>query len=74
VKGTGKPKKPKGTEKRFAQGFEHGVLLICLLLKWSGIGPEIGSGKLGGTVFNKGGASGPSARVLAFPRNRRSSA
>lgn len=66
--------KPKGPKKprRFEQGFEHGVLLVCLLLKWSGLGPEAGSGKLGGTVLNKGGASGPSARVLAFPRNRRS--
>lgn len=69
--GSTKPKKPKGN-KRFNEGFERGILFVCLLLKWSGTGPEIGSGKLGGTVFLKGGASGPSARVLAFPRNRRS--
>lgn len=64
-----KPKKPKMSQGRAAIG-----LVVCLLLKWSGIGPEAGSGKLGGTVFLKGGASGPSARVLAFPRNRRSAA
>lgn len=64
--GTGKPKPVSKPVSRISD-----KVLIFLLLKWSGIGAVAGSGKLNGTVMLKGGASGPSARVIAFPRNRR---
>ena len=59
-----KPKKPQSNSRK-------GIVIIALLLKWSGIGAVSGSGKLAGTVMNIGGASGPSARVWAKPRIKR---
>lgn len=69
-----KPEKPKPVKKP-KRGEEQSAFgaIVLMLFKMSGIGMVLASGKLGGTVINSGGQQGQFARVLAIPKNRRTS-
>ncbi|HSK74036.1 MAG TPA: hypothetical protein VK892_20215, partial [Pyrinomonadaceae bacterium] len=71
-----KPSKPKGGKgggKEQRNALYAPVMILMALVKFAGTGAIGISGKIAGTVFNIGGQQGAFVRVLAIPRNRRTS-